>query len=266
MIEVERLCFSYHKGSPIFLDFNCSIAKGERYSVIGPSGCGKTTLLHLLAGLCLPASGNIGIDGLQLTGPRISTGLILQDYGLLPWANAFDNISVGLKIRGFDRKSTDQITGEWLRELGIEDVSSHYPAQLSGGQRQRVAIARTLALEPDLLLMDEPFASLDTLTREEMQNLILSLRQDIPTARDTPTTIVLVTHNIEEAVFLGEKIMILSHSPIMSPTIIENSGSGYSEYRKTSDFNERCWQLRELIGQSANGRQLAKTSSAQNEP
>jgi len=252
MIEIERLCFSYHKRAPIFFDLNCSITKGERYSVIGPSGCGKTTLLHLLAGLRLPASGNIRIDGVQLTGPRISTGLILQDYGLLPWATAFDNISLGLKIRGFNRRKINLITGEWLNKLGIDAVANHYPTELSGGQRQRVAIARTLALDPDLLLMDEPFASLDTLTREELQSLIFSLWEDIPTTKDIHTTIILVTHNIEEAVFLGEKIMILNHSPNTSPTIIENPGSGYSEYRKTSDFNERCWQVRDLIEQNAN--------------
>jgi len=252
MIKIERLHFSYQKKSPIFLDFSCSIIKGERYSVIGPSGCGKTTLLHLLAGLRLPASGNISIDGVQLTGPRISTGLILQDYGLLPWANAFDNISVGLKIRGFDRIKTTQITDEWLKKLGIDAVSNHYPAELSGGQRQRVAIARTLALNPDHLLMDEPFASLDTLTREELQNLVLNLWKDVPTTAEAHTTIMLVTHNIEEAVFLGEKIMVLNHSPITSPTIIENPNSGHLEYRKTSVFNEKCWQLRDLIGQNAN--------------
>ncbi len=254
MIEIEQLYFSYLQRSPIFLDFNCSIAKNERYTVIGPSGCGKSTLLYLLAGLWLPASGNISIDGLQLNGPRISTGLILQDYGLLPWATAFDNISVGLKIRGFDRRKTALITGEWLNKLGIDAVSSHYPAELSGGQRQRVAIARTLALEPDLLLMDEPFASLDTLSREAMQSLIINLWEE------TPITIILVTHNIEEAVFLGEKIMILKHPPTTSPTIIENPGSGYSEYRKTSDFSQRCWQLRDLIEQSVDGQWSGKAN------
>lgn len=252
MIKIERLHFSYHKKSPIFFDLNCNITEGERYSIIGPSGCGKTTLLHLLAGLRLPASGNIRINGIQLTGPRISTGLILQDYGLLPWATAFDNISIGLKIRGFDHRKINRITDEWLLRLGIAIVANHYPAELSGGQRQRVAIARTLALNPDLLLMDEPFASLDTLTREDLQDLIFSLWRDIPKETDTHTTILLVTHNIEEAVFLGEKIMVLNHAPTTSPVIIDNPNSGNLDYRKTSDFSKKCWQLRELIGQNAN--------------
>ncbi len=245
MVEIKRLCFSYHQESPIFLNFNWSIAKGERWSVIGPSGCGKTTLLYLLAGLRLPTSGKINIDGAQLTGPRVSTGLILQDYGLLPWATAFDNISLGLKIHRLDSGKVTQITREWLSKLGIDAVSSHYPAELSGGQRQRVAIARTLALEPDLLLMDEPFASLDALTREELQNLTISLWESLF------STIILVTHNIEEAVLLGKRIMILKHPPNTEPIIIDNPGSGCSEYRQMPDFTERCKEVRELVEKAA---------------
>lgn len=254
MVEIERLYFSYHQESPIFLGFNWSIAQGERWSVIGPSGCGKTTLLYLLAGLRLPTSGKINIDGSQLTAPRVSTGLILQDYGLLPWATAFDNTSLGLKIRGLDDGRVTQITREWLSKLGIDTVSSHYPVELSGGQRQRVAIARTLALEPDLLLMDEPFASLDALTREELQNLTISLWESVS------STIILVTHNIEEAVFLGKRIMVLKHPPNTEPIIIENPGSGYSEYRKMPDFTERCREVRELVEQSARSHRPRKAN------
>ena len=247
MVEIERLCFSYHQESPIFLNFDWSVAQGERWSVIGPSGCGKTTLLYLLAGLRLPASGKININGSPLIKPRVSTGLILQDYGLLPWATAFDNISLGLKIRGLGDGKVAQITREWLSRLGIDAVSSHYPVELSGGQRQRVAIARTLALEPDLLLMDEPFASLDALTREELQNLTISLWESLS------STIILVTHNIEETVFLGKRIMVLEHPPNTKPIIIENPGSGYSEYRKMPDFTERCKEVRKLVKKEAKG-------------
>ena len=245
MVKVDRLCFSYQREAPIFLNFNWSIARGERWSVIGPSGCGKTTLLYLLAGLCPLTSGKINIDGSPLLEPRISTGLILQDYGLLPWATAFDNISLGLKIRRLNSQKVVQITREWLSRLDIAAVSDHYPAELSGGQRQRVAIARTLALEPDLLLMDEPFASLDALTREDLQNLVISLWESVP------STIVFVTHNIEEAVFLGKRIMILKHPPNTEPIIIENHNSGYSEYRDTPDFVEKCKEVRELVERSA---------------
>jgi len=241
MVKIEKLCFSYQQDYPIFLDFSCHVARGERWSVIGPSGCGKTTLLYLLAGLYLPASGRISINGSPLSKPRLSTGLVLQDYGLLPWATAFDNVSLGLKIRRIDSQTVTQTTREWLSILGINTVADRYPAELSGGQRQRVAIARTLALEPDLLLMDEPFGSLDALTREDLQNLTIRLWERMS------STIVLVTHNIEEAVLLGKRIMVLNHPPNMEPAVIENPGSGYPEYRNTPDFIGRCRQLRKLV-------------------
>lgn len=249
MVEIKNLSFAYRKETPIFREFNWSISPGERWSIIGPSGCGKTTLLYLLAGLRFPNSGEIEIEGSPLTGPRISNGLILQDYGLLPWATAFDNVSLGLKIRRQSNGKTSQITREWLTRLGIDGVAGHYPMQLSGGQRQRVAIARTLALKPNLLLMDEPFASLDALTREELQNLILSLWESLS------FTMILVTHNIEEAVFLGERIMVLNHPPHTTPLVIDNPGSGKPAHRNTTDFMKACQQLRELVKWNAqNGR------------
>ncbi|MBA7575093.1 Aliphatic sulfonates import ATP-binding protein SsuB [subsurface metagenome] len=244
MIEVEKLCFAYQTESPIFTDFNWSATQGERWSVIGPSGCGKTTLLYLLAGLLLPASGKINIDGSLLTQPRLSTGLILQGYGLLPWATASKNIALGLRLRQVDKERINQLTEVWLTRLGIESVSHHYPAELSGGQQQRVAIARTLVLEPDLLLMDEPFASLDALTREDLQNSLISLGENMP------LTMVLVTHNIEEAVFLGKRILVLKHPSNTKPIIVENPGAGYSEYRKTSDFTQKCKEVRGLVDRS----------------
>lgn len=248
MVNVENLGFSYQRGAPIFRDFNWSIARGEIWSIIAPSGCGKSTLLYLLAGLYSPASGIIYIDGKPLLIPRRSTGLILQDFGLLPWATAFDNISLGLKIHKTNGKKTAQLTQEWLQKLDIAAVSHHYPTELSGGQRQRVAIARTLALQPDLLLMDEPFASLDAPTRENLQNVVIKLQEDMPSV-----TIVLVTHSIEEAVFLGEKILVLTRLPNTKHTIVENPGSGKVEYRNTPQFTERCEQLRNLLNRGVLG-------------
>ncbi|MFC2012932.1 ABC transporter ATP-binding protein [Chloroflexota bacterium] len=244
MVEVKGLSFSYQPKTPIFADFSWGAAPGERWAVIGPSGCGKTTLLYLLAGLWFPASGSVSINGSPLTGPRLATGLILQDYGLLPWATAFENISLGLKIRHRDKTETRQVTEGWLSRLGINTVSHHYPAELSGGQRQRVAIARTLALEPDLLLMDEPFASLDALTREELQGLITGLWEN------SPPTMILVTHNIEEAVFLGKKIMVLDHPPNTGPNIIDNREAGHSDYRLTAAFIRKCREVRKLVERS----------------
>jgi NitT/TauT family transport system ATP-binding protein len=243
MVGIENLNFAYKKETPVFIDFNWVITSGERWSIIGPSGCGKSTLLYLLSGLYLPNKGNINLNGYQRTGNHVSTGLILQDYGLLPWATARENVSLGLRIQRIDKKNTSEITQKWLCELGIEGVANHYPAELSGGQRQRVAIARTLCLEPKLLMMDEPFASLDALTREDMQNLILDLWKRVS------STMILVTHNIEEAVFWGQKILILNYPPNTNPDIIENPDSGSSDFRNTETFSLRCKRLRESVEQ-----------------
>jgi NitT/TauT family transport system ATP-binding protein len=244
MIKIKDLCFAYKKDCPLFLDFNWDIAPGERWSLIGPSGCGKTTLLYLLAGLIAPAGGKININDDYSNDRRFLTGLILQDFGLLPWNTAFDNVALGLKIQGIEKNKIAQITLHWLKELGIENVSEHYPAELSGGQQQRVAIARTLAIGPSLLLMDEPFASLDALTREDSLNLALKIW------RNHFSTMVLVTHNIDEAAFWGSRILVLDRAPNTSPHIIENPGSGQPEYISSPDFTIRCKQLRELIGRN----------------
>ncbi len=241
MVQIEKLAYYYKKESPIFLDFNWNINRGERWSVIGPSGCGKTTLLYLLAGLRLPSAGKITINDGPSNGGKATVGLILQDYGLLPWATAWENVSLGLRIRGTKKEKTAEITKKWLIELGLEKVSGHYPSELSGGQRQRVAIARTMAMAPSLLLMDEPFASLDTLTREDLLDLVLDLWKNLA------STMVLVTHNIEEAVFWGNKIIVMEVAPNTHPVIIDNALSGSLEYRSSLEFVQKCKELRELM-------------------
>jgi len=212
MVKLEKVTFSHPGGKPIFDQFDWEIGRAQSWAVLGPSGCGKTTLLCLLSGLILPQSGTVIIDGQVLTRPRPQTGLILQDYGLLPWATVVQNVDLGRQVRDFygpDGKHAPFITTPsqpadfWLRRLGIADVASQYPGQLSGGQRQRTAIARTLALQPDLLLMDEPFSSLDPVTRNDLQALTLQLW------REARFTFVVVTHAIEEALKMGQSIMIL---------------------------------------------------------
>lgn len=241
MIEVRDLSFFYKVNYPIFSNFNWGTDSGDRWSVIGPSGCGKTTLLYLLAGLYFPFSGEIRVSDEPILKARLSTGLILQEYGLLPWANVFDNASLGLRIRHANAQRIQKTVSEWLFRLNLDNVVNRYPAELSGGQRQRVAIARTLAIEPDILLMDEPFGSLDALTREDMQNLIISLWEKVT------STIILVTHNIEEAVLLGKKILVLGHSPNTKAVIINNPDSGYKEYRNSPDFVNKCQELRTMV-------------------
>ena len=219
MVKLEKVSFAYPgSGKPIFEQFDWEIDSAQSWAVLGPSGCGKTTLLYLLAGLVFPQSGSVTVDGQVLTRPRPQTGLILQDYGLLPWATVAQNVNLGLKMRDFygpDGKHAPrqavaipaQAPDFWLRRLGITDVSGAYPGQLSGGQRQRTAIARTLVLQPDLLLMDEPFSSLDPVTRKDLQSLTLQLWGE------AQFTCVVVTHAIEEALIMGQSIMILGGPP-----------------------------------------------------
>lgn len=254
MISIRALNFSYH-ASPLFVDFSLEIARGETWSILGPSGCGKTTLLYLLAGLRLPASGTIEIDGEQLTRPRPRSGLILQDYGLLPWSTVRENVELGLQVRNFygeDGKHApvnfqpQNNAAYWLERLGIDHVAEKYPSQMSGGQRQRTAIGRTLALEPDLLLMDEPFSSLDAITREDLQSLTLSL------CAEKQLTLVAVTHAIEEAVVLGRKILLLGTAPNHQALIFENPNAGMEGHRGSNEYQELCNLLRrELQNETA---------------
>jgi NitT/TauT family transport system ATP-binding protein len=250
MIEINSLTFGYAHAPPVFDGFNLSISRGETWAILGPSGCGKTTLLYLLAGLLQPTSGEIQIDGEVLSRPRPHTGLILQDYGLLPWSTVRENASLGLRVRKFygpdgthtpDNYQPKDNVMHWLDRLGIREVMEKFPAQISGGQRQRTAIARTLALEPDLLLMDEPFSSLDTITREDLQNLTLSL------CSEQNLTLVIVTHAIEEAVSLGQKILLLGNPPNKNAYTFDNPGAGQSRYRNSHAYHEMCQTLRKVM-------------------
>jgi len=258
MIQLESLTYQYGHSLPIFQEFSWEARHGEAGAVLGPSGCGKTTLLYLLAGLRQPTGGRILIDGQLLERPRPHSGLILQDYGLLPWATVRQNAALGLKVRNFygpdgkhaprdiarlkgnsqDAPALHGNVDAWLERLGLTTQSGKYPGQLSGGQRQRTAIARTLALEPDLLLMDEPFSSLDAPTREDLQNLTLELW------REQNLTLVVVTHAIEEAAVLGQKILLLGAPPNSTPLVIDNPGASKPDFRETPTYLEICRELR----------------------
>lgn len=259
MIDVENLTFAYRGQPPVFERFSWRAARGEAWAVIGPSGCGKTTLLYLLAGLRTPTSGAVRIGGQPVTRPRPATGLILQDHGLLPWATVKENTLLGLKIRQFygpdgkhaprgepiSKRDAVERVSYWLARLGIDALADKYPSQLSGGQRQRAAIARTLAMQPDLLLMDEPFSALDVATREDLQALTVELR------REASLTSVIVTHNIDEAVFLGEKILALYLPPNRAARVIDNPGAGEPGYRDSAAFQAQCDALRAVLGVAA---------------
>lgn len=251
MIEVQDLNFEYSNNQLVFDHFNWSVNRGESWSILGPSGCGKSTLLSLLAGLLIPTGGSMLIDGEALDRPRPQSGLIIQDFGLLPWATVKQNASLGQDIRQFyGPDGTHAPAGKmissidvlpWLERLGLIEQVDKYPAQLSGGQRQRTAIARTLALQPDLLLMDEPFSSLDAPTRESLQQLVLELW------REQDLTMIVVTHSIEEAAILGQKILLLEQPPNQFAQIIENPLIRQPEFRKSASYQQVCQILREKM-------------------
>jgi ABC-type nitrate/sulfonate/bicarbonate transport system ATPase subunit len=251
MIQIQQLTFAYPNQPPIFEDYEWQVRPGETWAVLGPSGCGKSTLLYLLAGLHLPTSGKILINGSPLKRPRPHTGLIIQEYGLLPWATVRQNAELGQRVRVFygpdgthapEDFQPSQSVDPWLVRLGLLPLANKYPSQISGGQRQRTAIARTLALEPDLLLMDEPFSSLDAPTREDLQNLTLELQAE------QNLTLVLVTHSIEEATVLGKKILLLGNPPNTVPHVIDNPLVGTPGFRDSEAYVEIRRDLRQKMG------------------
>ncbi|NSC24484.1 ABC transporter ATP-binding protein [Streptomyces albus subsp. chlorinus] len=188
-------------------DIGLDIAAGEFHVLVGPSGCGKSTLLDLLGGLATPSSGRVLLDGAPVTGPGRDRGTVFQQYALLPWRTARGNVEFGLEAGGVPRRERAERAAEFLALVGLEGFEDRHPHELSGGMRQRVAIARSLAYDPDVLLMDEPFAALDAQTRESLQDELLRIWQR------TGKTVVFITHSIDEAVTLGRRVTVLTSRP-----------------------------------------------------
>jgi NitT/TauT family transport system ATP-binding protein len=228
MLKADGISISF-AGRPVLEDISLDVGAGQSLAIVGPSGAGKTTLLYSLCGLTRPDAGSIRLDdGPARHGPG-EVGIILQDYGLLPWKNVLDNVALGLKIAGVPKKERKRRAREQLAEVGLAGRETDYPARLSGGEQQRVAIARAFAGRPKVLLLDEPFSSLDAITREKLQATLLSLWQ----RRGTPY--VLVTHSVEEAVFLGARVLLLSGRPARVRKVFDNPGFGRSDHRDSQE-------------------------------
>ncbi len=193
MLQISHLSADYG-GKPALADINLTLESGELLVVLGPSGCGKTTLLNLIAGFVPYQHGSITLEGQRVAGPGAERGVVFQNEGLLPWRNVQDNVALGLQLAGVDKAQRRQAAAQMLKKVGLEGAEKRFIWQLSGGQRQRVGIARALAANPQLLLLDEPFGALDAFTREQMQTLLLKLWHE------TGKQVLLITHDIEEAI------------------------------------------------------------------
>lgn len=196
-------------GRPILSGINVSVSKGEFLSVVGPSGCGKTSLLNLAAGLLMPTSGSVTYDGKPVLGPRQDIAIVFQDYGkaLLPWRTASGNIALALEAIHFPKPQREARIAELLDLIGLSEHATKFPTQLSGGMQQRLQIARCLAQDPKVLLMDEPFGALDAMTRQALQDEVLSI------AARTGATVLFITHDLEEAIYLGDRVIAMRPDP-----------------------------------------------------
>jgi NitT/TauT family transport system ATP-binding protein len=209
-IRVEHLGISYdtpHGRLTAMEDISFNIEGGEILCLVGPSGCGKSSLLNALSGFIAPAQGRIEVDGCEVGWTSLRRGVVFQEYALFPWRTARRNVEFGLEVRGLPVGQRREIAQRALEQVGLTDFAEFYPHRLSGGMRQRVAVARALAFDPDLMLMDEPFAALDEEMREELQGLVIKLW------RETQKTFVYVTHSVQEAVYLADRVIVLTRNP-----------------------------------------------------
>ena len=242
MLQLNRVNKSY-QNTHIIKDVSFHLKNDETIVILGPSGCGKTTLLNLISGMEKPDKGGIEVDGKPVAKPSTEISFILQDYGLLPWKTVLDNVALGLKIKGIKAKERLNIAQSQLHNLGLQGREHDYPLSLSGGERQRVAIARAYATSPRLMLMDEPFSSLDAITRETLQDTL------VESWKSTPIPYLLVTHSVEEAICLGKRILIMSGSPAQLVTEFENPGFAQKDHRQSQDFYQLLRMIRSRLGE-----------------
>ena len=209
--SLSKTYFDPYAGSNVTAvhDISLKVAQGEFISIVGPSGCGKTTLLNMIAGFLPSSGGSITIDDKPIKGPGPDRGVVFQTFALFPWKTVIDNVGFGPRMRGLPKKECDQIALEFLSLVGLEHVAEKYPNELSGGMQQRVGVVRALANNPDVLLMDEPFASVDAQTRMTLQEELTKIWQE------RHPTILFITHDVAESVFLADRVVVLSKGRVL---------------------------------------------------
>jgi NitT/TauT family transport system ATP-binding protein len=244
IVEVKEVGKTYDGSVEALASVSLALPQGRISTFLGPSGCGKTTLLKIVAGLISPSRGEIWVKGKKVDGPGPERAFVFQDFALLPWANVLRNVAFGLELRGLAAEKRHEIARRHIAEVGLESFAASYPHQLSGGMRQRVGLARALAVNADIILMDEPFSSVDEQTRRKFQEELLDL------LRNKKKTVIFVTHSIEEAAYLSDQIVLLSPRPgtisqIIQPNV-DRQGKNPDEIRRNKNYLDtvdEIWQI-----------------------
>jgi len=245
MLTVENLNKKYVSHGSVtsaLVDINLRIEEGEFVCLLGPSGCGKSTLLKIIAGLIPATSGRITINGKPVSGPGPERAVVFQDYALFPWMTVRDNVEFGLEARRLPVAERREVSSRLLKVVGLSDFAERFPHQLSGGMKQRVSIARALAVDPSLLLMDEPFGALDAQTRHLLQDELLRIW------REYRKTVVFVTHSIEEAIYLSDRIVVMTARPGRVKQIVVVSEARPRDMA-SADMNQRQREVRAVLNE-----------------
>jgi NitT/TauT family transport system ATP-binding protein len=244
IVEVKEIGKIYDGGVEALAGISLAFPRGQLSTLLGPSGCGKTTLLKIIAGLIPPSRGELWVKGKKIAGPGPERAFVFQDFALLPWANVLRNVAFGLELRGLAQEAREAVARKHIAEVGLQSFESSYPHQLSGGMRQRVGLARALAVDADIILMDEPFSSVDEQTRRKFQEELLDL------LRHKKKTVIFVTHSIEEAAYLSDRIALLSPRPGRLSKIVEprirREGRSPDEIRRDRNYLDavdEIWQI-----------------------
>jgi NitT/TauT family transport system ATP-binding protein len=237
MLEIRSLGKTYgagEKATRAIDDVSFTVEEGEFVCVVGPSGCGKTTLLKCTAGLLPPSRGEIVLRGRRVVSPPEEMALVFQEYSrsLFPWMSVRSNVLLPLRHKPLSRQERSRLVEAALEEVGLADFMDHFPWQLSGGMQQRVAIARALAYQPSIFLMDEPFASVDAQTRDDLEDLVLKVREDYG------VTILFVTHDIDESVYLADRIVVLTHAPTRVKDVVPVDLGPHRDQIETKELPE----------------------------